>query len=216
MIVDLVAALNYLKQAHKVMTYKSVLFPAPALVIGINELLVERTCQWFRKHTFAVNPQERTSRVPVFQRFGLEKPCSGFTISCFRDEVVVRRRVRGREPILNVRFQLATYKIPSVSAIKGEEKQTNASSCLLRLTLGEERLRPQVSTGNNYFARDTYPNRFEYYPLMPHDLTERVSGEYIRLIVQVLRTFHNLLHITHKTMHHTQRLCNGYPSLILC
>jgi hypothetical protein len=30
MIADLVGALNYLKRAHKVMTYKSVLFPAPA------------------------------------------------------------------------------------------------------------------------------------------------------------------------------------------
>ena len=28
---DLVGALNYLKRAHKVMTYKSVVFPAPAL-----------------------------------------------------------------------------------------------------------------------------------------------------------------------------------------
>ena len=31
MIEDLVGALNYLKQAHTVTTYKSVLFPAPAL-----------------------------------------------------------------------------------------------------------------------------------------------------------------------------------------
>ena len=31
MIADLVGALNYLERAHKVMTYKSVLFPAPAL-----------------------------------------------------------------------------------------------------------------------------------------------------------------------------------------
>ncbi len=31
MIADLVDALNYLKRAHKFMTYKSVLFPAPAL-----------------------------------------------------------------------------------------------------------------------------------------------------------------------------------------
>jgi hypothetical protein len=30
MIEDLVGTLNYLKRAHKVMTYKSVLFPAPA------------------------------------------------------------------------------------------------------------------------------------------------------------------------------------------
>jgi hypothetical protein len=31
MIADLVDSLNYLKRAHEVMTYKIVLFPAPAL-----------------------------------------------------------------------------------------------------------------------------------------------------------------------------------------
>jgi hypothetical protein len=31
MIEDLVSALNYLKRVYKVMTYRSVLFPAPAL-----------------------------------------------------------------------------------------------------------------------------------------------------------------------------------------
>jgi hypothetical protein len=99
-------------------------------------------------------------------------------MSCFQNEDVVRRRVRGREPILDVRSQLATYKIPSVSAMEGVEKRAYASSCLFRLILGEERLRPQVSTSNNSFARDTYPNRFEYYPSMPHDLTEQVSEKY--------------------------------------
>src|SRR6266849_6724219 len=137
-------------------------------------------------------------------------------MSFIQNKVVVLRGVRGREPILNVRLQLFTYKITSVSAMEGGEKGTNASSCLFRLTLGEERLRPQVSTGNNGSVRDTYPNRFEYYPLMPHDLTEQVSEKYKQRIEQALRTVHDFLHITHKTMDNTQRLCNGYPSLILC
>ncbi len=137
-------------------------------------------------------------------------------MSCFRNEVVVRRRIRGREPILDVHFQLVAYKVPSVSEMKGGEKGTNASFCLFRLTLGEERLRPKVSTSNDCFARDTYPNRFEYYPLMPHDLTEQVSEKYKQIIEQAFRTVHDFLHITHKAMDDTQRLCNGYPSLVLC
>jgi hypothetical protein len=99
--------------------------------------------------------------------------------------------------------------------MKGGEKGTNASSCLFRATLGEERLRAQVSTSNDCFARDTYPNRFEYYPLIPHDLTEQLSERYKQPIEQTLRTFHDFLHIAHKTMDDTQRLCDGYPSLIL-
>jgi hypothetical protein len=61
---------------------------------------------------------------------------------------------------------------------EGAQKKTYVSSCLFQSTLGEERLRPQVSVGDTYFARDTYPNRFAYYPSMPHDLTEQVSKEY--------------------------------------
>src|SRR6266849_5798268 len=137
-------------------------------------------------------------------------------MSFIQNKVVVYRRVRGREPILNVRFQLVTYKITSVSQMEGGEKQTNASFCVFQLTLGEVRLRPQVSTSYDCFARDTYPNRFEYYPLMPHDLTEQVSEKYKQTIEQAFRTVHDFLHITHKTMDDTQRLCNGYPSLVLC
>ena len=87
-----------------------------------------------------MDPQETAPRIPFLQRFALEEPCPRLSMSCFRNEVVIRRRVRGREPILNVRLQLVTYKLPSVSTLNGEEKQTNVSSCLFRLTLGEERL----------------------------------------------------------------------------
>ena len=40
MIADLVGALNNLKQAHTIMTYRSVLFPAPA--IKMNKLLARK------------------------------------------------------------------------------------------------------------------------------------------------------------------------------
>ena len=39
---------------------------------------------------------------------------------------------------------------------------------------------------------------------------------YLKTIGQALCTFHNYLHITHKTMDHTQCLSNSHPSLILC
>jgi hypothetical protein len=64
-------------------------------------------------------------------------------------------------------------------------------------------------------ARDTYPNPAEYRPLMPHDLTGEVSEWYVLTMIQALRTFHDYFHITHKTMNDTQRLRNGYPSLLL-
>jgi hypothetical protein len=43
----------------------------------------------------------------------------------------------------------------------------------------------------------------------------QMSEIHLKAIMQALRTFHNHLHITHKTMDHTQRLSNSHPSLIL-
>jgi hypothetical protein len=34
-------------------------------------------------------------------------------------------------------------------------------------------------------------------------------------MMQLLRTFHNYLHVTDKTMDYTQGLCDGHPSLVL-
>jgi hypothetical protein len=95
-----------------------------------------------------------------------------------------------------------------------EKTTTNVSFCLFRLTLDEERLRTQVSTGDTCFARDTYPNPVGYYLLMPCHLN-KCSETYLQAITQAFRTFHNYLHITHKTVHDTQGLCNGHPSLVL-
>jgi hypothetical protein len=73
----------------------------------------------------------------------------------------------------------------------------------------------KVSPGETCFARRTYLNSVEYHPLTPHDLTEQMSENHLKSIMKALRTFHNYLHITHKTVDHTQRLSNSHPSLIL-
>ena len=75
---------------------------------------------------------------------------------------------------------------------------------------------PQVSTGETCFAQKAYLNRVEYYPLTPHDLMAQILESHLKTIMQALRTFHNHLHITHKTVDHAQRLSNSHPSFILC
>src|SRR6266852_2470303 len=105
-------------------------------------------------------------------------------MSCFPNEVLIRRRVRRREPVLNLPSQLFAYKITSVSATERSGKMTNVSSCLFRLTFGEERLGPQVSTADNGFTRGTYPNPVECYPMMPFHLTESVQNDICEQIMQ--------------------------------
>ena len=91
------------------------------------------------------------------------------------NKVLIRRRVRGREPVLNLPSQLFTYKITSISETKRSGRTTNVSSCLFRLTFGEERLPPQVSTVGTGFTRGTYPNLVEYYPMTPCHLMKSVQ-----------------------------------------
>jgi hypothetical protein len=95
------------------------------------------------------------------------------------------------------------------------DSKTDVSFCLFHVTLDEERLRPPSEPGDTCFAQKSYLNPVECYPLMPHDLTEQMSENDLKIIMQALRTFHDYLHITHKTMNHTQRLSNTHPSLIL-
>ncbi len=61
-IADLVGTVNNVEQTHKDITYKSVLFPAPAL--KIHGLLVQTTRQWFKERTFTMNPHEGPARFP--------------------------------------------------------------------------------------------------------------------------------------------------------
>ena len=69
--------------------------------------------------------------------------------------------------------------------------------------------------GDTRLVRDPYPNLVELYPLTPYHLGNKRSGEYLQIIAQRFRTFHDYLDITDKTVDHTQGLCNGHPSLIL-
>jgi hypothetical protein len=88
-------------------------------------------------------------------------------------------------------------------------KTTNVLSCSSRLRFGEEQLRTQVSTVDTCFVRDTYPNLAEYYPLTPFHL----EGTVLR---KVFENYHvTISHLPHKTVDHTQGLCNSYPSLVL-
>jgi hypothetical protein len=99
---------------------------------------------------------------------------------CFPNEVLVHRRVRGREPVLDLPSQLFTYKITSIPETKLSGRTTNVSPCLFRLTFGEERLRPQVSTADTGLMRGTYPNPVEYYPLTPCHLTEGIQNDIVK------------------------------------
>ncbi len=61
-IADLVGTVNNLEQTHKDITYRSVLFPAPAS--NIHDLLVQTTRKRFEEHTFTMDPQEGPTRFP--------------------------------------------------------------------------------------------------------------------------------------------------------
>lgn len=68
------------------------------------------------------------------------------------------------------------------------KNQTNVSYYSFRVTLGEERLRIQVSNGDTCSGRDTYhPNPVDY-PLMPCNVTEQKLRKYLRTIMRLLRT----------------------------
>src|SRR5258707_6774829 len=124
MIADLTRSMSKLSRAHKLMTYRSVLFPAPA--VRSTNVLKKGTYWWFKRHTLSMNPQKRSLGLPFCQRIALEKPCCSSFMSCSSNKVLIRRRVRGREPVVNVRLQLVACKIPSVMTIKkqGERQQT--------------------------------------------------------------------------------------------
>jgi hypothetical protein len=161
-----------------------------------------------------MNPQEGPPCFPFCQCIDLKKPCCGSFMTCFLDEVLICRWVRGRKPVLNIPSPLVTYKISSISTAKCEGNTTNVSFRLFRLKFGEEQLRPRVSTGNTCFARGTYPNLVVYYLLTPSHLIESAQN-YVYKRPCALRTFHDYLNIAHKTMDDTQGLRHSHPSLVL-
>jgi len=75
----------------------------------------------------------------------------------------------------SVEHRIAAGHLQDTVSLSNERwGETNVSSYSFRLTLDEERLRTQVSTGDTCFARGTYPNPDEYYLLMPCHLTEQI------------------------------------------
>ena len=49
----------------------------------------------------------------------------------------------------------------------------------------------------------------------PSKQTNRQKKKKLRIGMRAFHTFHNHLHTTHKTIHHTQGLCPSHPSLLL-
>src|SRR5258708_9650946 len=122
MIAELTRSMSKLGRAHKNMTYRSVLFPAPA--VRSTNVLEKGTYRWFERHTLSMNPQQRSLGFPFSQRVALQKPCCSSFMSCLSNKVLIRRRVRRRQPVVNVLLQLVAYKIPSVMTInKQRERQ---------------------------------------------------------------------------------------------
>ena len=63
MMADLIRPMNKLKQADKVITYRRVLFPAPALLYD-QQIISSGTCCGIEKRKFSMNPQKRPRRLP--------------------------------------------------------------------------------------------------------------------------------------------------------
>jgi hypothetical protein len=166
-------------------TYRSVLFPAPAIRFSRQC----KTCAHSRKHTFSMDPQEGPPFFPFCKCVvvALQEPCCSPTMLGRPKSVVIRRRVRGRKPAFDVPSQLVTYKIPSVLATKGREKITNFSFHLLYLLTPRYLMEPDSASARNFYKQSC----------------------------KVLRTFHYFPHIPHKTMDSTEGLCNSRPTLVL-
>src|SRR5258708_39554260 len=93
MIADLTRSMSKLGRANKFMTYRSVLFPAPA--VRLTNVLEKDTFRWFERHTLSMNPQQRSLGFPFCQRIALQKLCCNYFMSCFSNEVLIRRRASG-------------------------------------------------------------------------------------------------------------------------
>jgi hypothetical protein len=70
-------------------------FPEPAENVDDNE---ESISEDVEDHTFAIDPQERTSRLPLAKQSTLEEPLSRFPVVKIVSDVVIRRWVGGKYP----------------------------------------------------------------------------------------------------------------------
>lgn len=64
-----------------------------------------QSARWrLEEPTFPMDPQERPIRFPFCKYAALEEPpvCRGSFMSCFPNEVLIRRRIRNGEPVLNI------------------------------------------------------------------------------------------------------------------
>jgi hypothetical protein len=73
------------------------LLPDPATKSGVRK---EGSKRVKKEHTFAMDPQERRRPLPLFEYTALEKPRRGSFVVSLACDVMVRRAIRGREPIL--------------------------------------------------------------------------------------------------------------------
>jgi hypothetical protein len=127
-----------------------------------------------------MDPQERPLRFPFCECIALKEPCCSSTMLCFPKNVVIRRRVRWREPVLEVPSQLVTYKIPSVLVMKDSGTRTSHLVCFINHLVNSNYKPTRVSTGDTYPTRDTYPSRVELYPLIPCHLMKPILGKMYR------------------------------------
>ena len=88
------------------------LFPDPAVQVGDGQISIRK-----RKEgpTFSMNPQERADRHPVFERLALKEPRGRSLLVGLARNVVIRGRVRRREPDVNVLFYLCPCAEDSIS-----------------------------------------------------------------------------------------------------
>jgi hypothetical protein len=134
----------------------------------------------------------------------------------FRNDVVVRRRVRRREPKSDIPLELVTCGGGvCLGGYESERIKTNVSSCSRRWLSAEGSLQREVSAVLTKFARDTYLKPVGCHPLTPCHLMDRMLSKMSVANQGRLRTFHHQSRIINKTMDHAQGLCNRCSSLFL-
>ena len=77
------------------MTNQRMVFPEPAKNADDDE---EPISEDLEKHTFSIDPQERSSRLPLAKHTALEEPFGGFPVVKITCDVVVCRWIGGSYP----------------------------------------------------------------------------------------------------------------------
>lgn len=155
---------------HEVMTYSSVLFPAPAL----RSTLLMQSTRWGPKYIrlpwiHKRDPLAFHSVNALVSKNHAAEPLS----RAFRTKLWFVDGSGGESQCWTSHCSWSPTRYRHAQQ-RGVETRTNVSSYSFCLTLGEERLRTQVSRGDICFACDTYPNLVEYYLLMPCHLKEQI------------------------------------------